>query len=347
MNRGVLFLCTGNACRSQMAEGLARRLLSPEIAVCSAGTSPAGLDPRAVNAVAELGIDISTHRSKPLSEVPLDRVDRVITLCDDARRACPSVPGRSQEHWPIADPASVRGTRDQLVSRVEALAATVEVEPALGVIGGSGSYALPGLEGLRSVDVETPYGPPSGPLRVGRLGGGRVVFLARHGERHPLLPGEVDAWANIHALERLGVTRVVSVSAVGSLREEIAPVWRSWGTHVVGMTALPEARLAREAELSYATLALPTDYGCWRTRDEEVRVADVLAGLSANVERARRILASALAEIDPAAPCACQRALDTALRTPPDTVDGTSRVRLHPLLVRRLRGSVSAQGVTS
>lgn len=126
-----------------------------------------------------------------------------------------------------------------------------------------------------------------------------------------------------------------------STRAESA-LWRSWGADVVGMTNLPEARLAREAELCYATLALPTDYDCWRTRADEVRVADVLSVLHANVEKARRILGVAIAKVDPAAICACQRVLDTALLTAPETIKAPALVRLHALLERRLRTAESA-----
>jgi len=286
-------------------------------------------------------------------------------------------------------------------------------EPALGILGGSGFYDLPGLMEAHSVEVGTPFGSPSAPLLVGRIGRRRVVFLARHGNGHRLLPGEVNARANLYALKLLGVTRLFSISAVGSLREEIAPghvvlptqfldrtvgrpstffgdgvvahvsladpvcdvlagvlaaaaraidapvhidrtyaciegpqfstraesaFLRNMGADVVGMTNLPEARLAREAELCYATLALPTDYDCWRTRTDEVRVLDVLATLRANVEKARRILADAVERLDPSAPCRCQTALDTALLTPPESIQKQARLRLGVILERRLGG---------
>jgi len=423
MTGSTLFLCTGNACRSQMADGFARRLLSPELPVFSAGTSPKGLDPRAVSVMAEVGIDISGQRSKSLADVPLGDVDRVITLCGDAAERCPTLSGARREHWPLRDPARARGSevamlgvfrsvRDEILSRVLMLAESLGTEPAIGIIGGSGFYDLPGVVDARRLEVETPFGAPSSTLLAGRLAGRRVVFLARHGDGHSLLPGEVNARANIYALKRLGVTKLVSISAVGSLREEIEPgqvvlprqfidrttgragtffamgvvahvsladpvcgsmsdtladvatasgarvhrdgtymciegpqfstraesaLWRSWGADVVGMTNLPEARVAREAELCYATLALPTDYDCWRARTEEVRVADILAVLKSNVEKARRILARALEVVDPAAPCSCHRVLATALLTPPESIDARARLRLHALLARRLR----------
>lgn len=404
-----------------MAEGFARRLLPPDVAVFSAGVAPAGLHPLATTVMSEVGVDISIQRSKSLDDIPLGQVDHLVTLCGDAAEHCPVVPAARREHWPILDPAraqgseaevlgSFRSVRDEVLARVLALADSMSPEPAIGIIGGSGFYDLPGLTEARQIEVETPFGAPSWPLLVGRLARRRVVFLARHGREHALLPSEVNARANLYALKRMGVTKVVSVSAVGSLREEIAPgdvvlpkqfidrtvgrpatffgdgvvahvsladpvcgalsdtlaaaasdarvhrkavylciegpqfstraesaLWRSWGTDVVGMTNLPEARLAREAELCYATLALPTDYDCWRTRTEEVRVADVIAVLKANVEKARRILARALEVVDPAEGCSCHRVLDTALLTPTERLSASARLRVHALLARRLR----------
>lgn len=283
-------------------------------------------------------------------------------------------------------------------------------EPALGVIGGSGFYDLPGVSEIETVEVATPFGAPSDALVVGRFAGRRVVFLPRHGRGHELLPTEINARANIYALKLLGATQVVSVSAVGSLREAIAPgdvvvprqfidrtiarpatffgggvvahvgladpvcgtladtlasaagtegkrvhhaatyvciegpqfgtraeseLMRGWGADVVGMTNMPEARLAREAELCYATLALPSDYDCWRARDA-VTAIDALAVLRANVESARRILGGALAALSPGRTCACQRSLDMALVTPPEMITSEARTRLAAILARRL-----------
>ncbi|MBA3503589.1 MAG: S-methyl-5'-thioadenosine phosphorylase [Deltaproteobacteria bacterium] len=280
------------------------------------------------------------------------------------------------------------------------------MEPAIGVLGGSGFYDLPG----ETVEVETPFGRPSDALTIAQLAGRRVVFLPRHGRGHRLLPTEVNARANLYALKQLGATHVVSVSAIGSLREAIAPgdvvvprqfidrtvarpstffgdgvvahvsladpvcatladmlvtaargeaervhpsatyvciegpqfgtraeseLMRAWGGDIVGMTNLPEARLAREAELCYATLALPTDYDCWRTRDE-VAATDALAVLRAGVDTARRILVRALETLDPSRACSCQRSLDTALVTPPEAIGPEARRRLAVLLARRL-----------
>ncbi len=429
MTKGVLFVCTGNACRSQMAEGVARSLVPPGVRIFSAGTSPKGVDARAVQVMHELGIDLSGHPSKTIDDASVGEFDLLLTLCGNAAEHCPTPPGTTHEHWPIRDPARAtgsaevvlaefRGVRDELVERISALATRLAPEPALGVIGGSGFYELPGLTDVRQMDVTTPFGDPSGPLVEGRLAGRRVVFLARHGEGHRLLPGEVNTRANIYAIKRAGVARVVSVSAVGSLREEIAPgdvvlpnqfidrtmgrpstffgqgvvahvsladpvcaelasslaaaarkqgarvhpqgtyiciegpqfstraesaLSKSFGADVVGMTNLPEARLAREAELCYATLALPTDYDSWRPHDE-VRVTDVLAVLTANVARAKAILSSTFAALT-ADDCTCQHALDDALLTRPDAIDTAARVRLHALLERRLdRGANVVRG---
>lgn len=285
------------------------------------------------------------------------------------------------------------------------------IEPAIGILGGSGFYDLPGVQGATEVDVPTPFGRPSSTLTVGTIGGRRVVFLARHGRGHRLLPTEVNARANLHALKQLGATHVVSISAVGSLRETIAPgdvviprqfidrtvgrpstffglgvvahvsladpvcdrvgdlladagrtetaqvfasgtyvciegpqfgtraeskLMRSWGGDVVGMTNMPEVRLAREAELCYATLALPTDYDCWRPR-HNVTVTDAMAVLRANVAMAQRIVRRVIDAIDPNTVCACQRSLDAALVTPVGAIDADARKRLELLLARRLR----------
>lgn len=284
---------------------------------------------------------------------------------------------------------------------------------AIGILGGSGFYDLPGVVQRELVEVETPFGRPSDALAIGSLAGRRVIFLARHGRGHHLLPSEINTRANLYALKQLGATHVVSVSAVGSLREQIAPghvvvprqlvdrtvarpstffgqgvvahvsladpicnplanqlveaaraeaahvhpaatyaciegpqfgtraeseLLRAWGADIVGMTNQPEARLAREAELCYATLALVTDYDCWRA-DDAVVVTDMFAVLAANAARARAILGRALAAIDPARTCACQRSLDAALVTAPAAIGPEARRRLAAILERRLRGA--------
>jgi len=249
------------------------------------------------------------------------------------------------------------------------------IKPAVGVIGGSGLYAMDGLEGVEELQIETPFGPTSAPIVRGQLPevpGQDLLFLARHGRGHVLNPSEVPYRANIWALKKLGVGWIISVSAVGSLREEVAPgqvvlvdqfidrtkerpstffekglvahvgfadptcdalrtmlheasrsvgavvhpggtyvcmegpafstraeshLYRSWGAKVIGMTNLPEAKLAREAEISYATLAMATDYDCWHTAHDAVTVDQVIAVLQANVGLARRIIRAAVPAI--------------------------------------------------
>ncbi len=116
MSRGILFLCTGNACRSQMAEGFARRLLPPAVPVFSAGIIPSGLDPRAVAVMAEVGVDISAQRSKSITDVPVHQVGRVITLCGEAAEQCPTLPGTKREHWPLLNPARAQGSEPEVLS---------------------------------------------------------------------------------------------------------------------------------------------------------------------------------------------------------------------------------------
>ncbi len=239
----------------------------------------------------------------------------------------------------------------------------------IGIIGGTGLYEMDGVQDLREERLDTPFGAPSDALRIGRLGGAEVVFLARHGRGHRFTPTEVPYRANIYAMKLLGVDWIISVSAVGSLREEIVPghvvvidqlidrtrsrpntfftdglvahiafgdpmcgvlrgyllqaaaaagatchdggtyvcmegpafstkaesqLYRSWGASVIGMTNLPEAKLAREAEISYATLAMSTDYDCWHPEHESVTVDQVVATLQANVQMARDIVGKAV-----------------------------------------------------
>ena len=236
----------------------------------------------------------------------------------------------------------------------------------VGVIGGSGVYALDAIEGAEKLAVETPWGPSSCPVVRGRMNGVEVAFLARHGEGHRIPPSEINYRANIDALKRAGVTDVVSVSACGSFREEFSPgffvivdqfidrtsgraksffgtgcvahvsmadpvcpalgdaieascaalsiphhrggtyvaidgpqfssraeshLYKAWGADVIGMTNMPEAKLAREAELPYATVAMVTDYDCWRENTAAVDVASVLGVMKQNTEAARRLVA--------------------------------------------------------
>lgn len=281
----------------------------------------------------------------------------------------------------------------------------------LGVMGGSGLYALDGLADARWERVETAFGRPSDEILVGRLGEVRLAFLPRHGRGHVVPPGEINARANIMALKMLGCTDVLSVSAVGSLREEMAPgdfvvvdqfidrtkgrqgsffgaglvahvpladpvcarlaglagdaargagarvhegatylamegpqfstraesrLYRAWGADVIGMTAMPEARLAREAELPYALVGMVTDYDSWREADD-VDVAEIIKVMGANGAKARtmvRGLAGALPGVR--AGVAIDTVLDTALITAPEMRDGDMMRTLQPILARVL-----------
>lgn len=287
----------------------------------------------------------------------------------------------------------------------------------IGVIGGSGLYDLDGLRDIREEVVETPFGAPSDVLIRGRLGDAEVIFLARHGRGHRLLPSEVPYRANVWALKSMGASFVISVSAVGSLREDVAPgdvvlvdqfidrtrsrastffgdgcvahigfgdpvcarlrgwlreacddavaadapmerprrihdggtylvmegpafstraesrLYRSWGADVIGMTNLPEAKLAREAGISYATLALATDYDCWHPEHDAVTVDQVIRVLLDNASFARQVLALVLPRIAAhEGPPPYADALRTALITHPDAIGADARARLAPLL---------------
>ncbi|TMA27527.1 MAG: S-methyl-5'-thioadenosine phosphorylase [Deltaproteobacteria bacterium] len=263
----------------------------------------------------------------------------------------------------------------------------------LGIIGGSGLYDLPGLTGVRRQRMTTPFGDPSDEIVTGLLGEQEIAFVSRHGAGHRFSPTEVPYRANLHALKQLGVTRVISVSAVGSMKEEIAPghmvlpaqyidrtvarprtffddgivahvafadpvcpqlnehmkgacfaagaTAHAGGTYLCidGMTALPEAKLAREAELCYATLALATDYDCWYAGHESVTVAQVIETMRRNVTMAREVIRNAalgLSRLRDGA-CNCAHALDSAVMTAPQQISKAARERLALLLGDRFR----------
>jgi 5'-methylthioadenosine phosphorylase len=281
----------------------------------------------------------------------------------------------------------------------------------LAVIGGSGLYDLPGLADVREIPACTPFGEPSAPVVEGRLGDTRLLFLARHGRGHRLTPSEVNYRANVFALKALGATRVVSVSAVGSMREDIHPgdlvvvdqfidrtkgrpstffgggivghvmfadpvckvlsrhlveaarglgltvhdggtlmvmegpafstraeslLHRKLGVDLIGMTALPEAKLAREAELCYATLAMATDYDCWREAEEAVTVEAVIRVLAANVKNARAVLADVASRISGVRDCGCATALDHAVITDRKAIPKETADQLRPIVGRVL-----------
>src|SRR6059058_5209480 len=268
-------------------------------------------------------------------------------------------------------------------------------EPTLGVIGGSGLYELPGLSAVERVRLETPFGDPSDEFVIGRLGGTRLVFLPRHGRGHRLLPSELPFCANLYGMKQLGAEWIVAVSAVGSLREEIAPghvvvpdqfIDRTRGrrstffgsgvvahvqfadplcpelsralaaaaraegatvhaagvyvcmegAHVIGMTNLQEAKLAREAEICFATLALATDYDCWNTAHADVQIEDVLRVLQANVDLARRTIVRVAAALPPRTGCPCPDALRHAIITDRAAIPPAVRAALAPIAGRWL-----------
>lgn len=284
--------------------------------------------------------------------------------------------------------------------------------PVLGVIGGSGLYGLEGLEQLEEVSVETPFGAPSDALLRGRLGEREIWFLPRHGRGHRLSPSDVPFRANVFAMRQVGVTHLLSVSAVGSMREDIEPghlvvvdqffdrtkrsatsffgtglvahvvfadpvceafrqqllaacraetpggthdggtyicmegpafstraesrIYRSWGVDVIGMTNLPEAKLAREAELCFATLALATDYDCWHEEEDDVSVEAVIQTLRRNTERAKAVIARLAGALRPERSCGCPSALAHAIMTSPAQIDPAQRERLDLLVGRYL-----------
>ena len=288
-------------------------------------------------------------------------------------------------------------------------------ETVLGIIGGSGVYEIDGLEDTRWQEVETPWGAPSDAILTGRLGGVAMAFLPRHGRGHVHAPADVPYRANIDALKRLGVTDVISVSAVGSFREEMAPgdfvvvdqfidrtiardksffgtgcvahvslahptcprlsdacetaardagvqvhrggtylamegpqfstlaesrMYREvWGCDVIGMTNMPEAKLAREAELCYASVAMVTDYDCWHPGHDAVEVSQIIETLTGNADKARAMVARLPALLGGnRAPCphGCDRALDTAILTAPAKRDPALLAKLDAVAGRVL-----------
>lgn len=281
------------------------------------------------------------------------------------------------------------------------------VEARIGVIGGSGLYEISGLSDIRETRVDTPFGEPSDLIVTGALRGVPVAFLPRHGRWHHFSPGQLPARANIFALKLLGVERIISVSAVGSLKEDIHPLdlvipdqvidrtrgrastffgrglvahigfaepfcphlsrilyetaqrlgaparlggtcvvmegpafstraeshlYRSWGASIVGMTALPEAKLAREAEMCYATLAFVTDYDCWHESAEAVCVEMVVANLQRNADTARSIVQEAIETADGKRDCGCGSALQDAIITPHPHIPAGVKQELAPLV---------------
>jgi 5'-methylthioadenosine phosphorylase len=280
------------------------------------------------------------------------------------------------------------------------------LEPLVGIIGGSGLYDMPGLSEVEQRDVDTPFGRPSAPLTLGLLDGTPVAFLPRHGLHHQISPSQIPMRANIWALKLLGAERLLSVSAVGSMREAIQPldfvvpdqifdrtvgrertffddavahialadpfcdearrvvadavrgidlalhdggtyiciegpqfstkgesrIYRSWGVDIIGMTAMPEARLAREAGLCYVTLAMVTDYDVWHESEAAVSVQAVVENLRKNVVNAQQVIRAALPGLSSARNCSCGTSLENAVVTAPNGRSSTAQERLDFLL---------------
>lgn len=277
----------------------------------------------------------------------------------------------------------------------------------IGIIGGSGLYSMPGFETQEEVHLETPFGRPSDNYVLGKLGGHRVAFLARHGRGHRLSPSELNFRANVYGMKSLGVERILSLSAVGSLKDEHHPldfvipdqffdrtrgrvstffgdglvahvsfahpvcpelslvvadacaatgvnvtrggtylcmegpafstraeslVYRSWGMDVIGMTNLQEAKLAREAEICYVTIAMVTDYDCWHPDHDAVTVNEIIANLVKNAENACKVVAQAVAKIPAARSCQCGSALSHAIITDRKMVPEATRRKLGILI---------------
>jgi 5'-methylthioadenosine phosphorylase len=281
----------------------------------------------------------------------------------------------------------------------------------VGVIGGSGLYRMEGLEKLREIQVKTPFGKPSDKFIRGMLGDNELVFIPRHGKGHRWLPTEINFRANIFGMKKLGVERIISVSAVGSLREEIAPgdlvvpdqaidrttkrpstffgrgivahvsfadpfckalsenlhqsaaqegakvhsrgtylcmegpqfstraeshLYRSWGADVIGMTNLQEAKLAREAEICFGTLALATDYDCWNETAGDVEIEHVLKVLAANVALAQKTIRRVVHSLPDSRSCACASSLKNAIITESSRIPKKIRADLRPIIGKYL-----------
>jgi len=277
----------------------------------------------------------------------------------------------------------------------------------IGIIGGSGLYSMPGFSAQEEANIDTPFGRPSDNYVLGELAGRKVAFLARHGRGHRISPSELNFRANIYGMKSLGVQRIISLSAVGSLKEEHRPqdfvlpdqffdrtrgrvstffgdglvahisfadpicpelakvvggacraagvnvheggtylcmegpafstkaesnVYRSWGMDVIGMTNLQEAKLAREAELCYVTVAMVTDYDCWHPEHDAVTVDDIIANLVKNASNACAVVAEAVAAMPGARTCKCGSALSHAILTDRSTVPETTRQKLGLLI---------------
>jgi len=285
------------------------------------------------------------------------------------------------------------------------------VKAEIGIIGGSGLYSMPGFEAQEELNITTPFGNPSDNYALGTLAGRSVVFLARHGRGHRLSPSELNFRANIYGMKSLGVERIISLSAVGSLQEQHRPqdfvlpdqffdrtrgrvstffgdglvahisfadpicpqmgatldaacraagvnvhrggtylcmegpafstkaesnVYRAWGMDVIGMTNLQEAKLAREAEICYATIAMITDYDCWREGHDAVTIEEIVRVLHQNAENAARVVKAAVAAMPRERKCACASAAKYAVLTQPDAIPAAAKEKLKLLFGKYL-----------
>jgi 5'-methylthioadenosine phosphorylase len=288
-------------------------------------------------------------------------------------------------------------------------ASAVKKSAAIGIIGGSGLYAMAGIEGAREVRMKTPFGEPSDAFMVGTLEGQRVAFLARHGRGHRISPSEINYRANIYAMKDLGVEQILSVSAVGSLREEMRPLefaivdqffdrtrgriatffgnglvahvgfdkptcprlsasavsacersgvkahksgtyvcmegpqfstlaesraYRQMGFDVIGMTNLTEAKLAREAEICYACIAMITDYDCWHPLHDSVTVPDIISNLNKNAANVQKVLRETLRSLGSTRECKCGSALAHAMLTDRKLIPAATKRRLGPIIAK-------------
>lgn len=280
-------------------------------------------------------------------------------------------------------------------------------QQVIGVLGGSGIYEMEGLSNVQELVLDTPFGKPSDAYLIGELEGRKMVFLPRHGRGHRISPSELNFRANIHGFKQLGTQWLFSISAVGSMKEEIKPgdvvivdqlfdrtknrdcsffgngivghiefadpmcgdlsellyqaacdegatahkggtyiciegpqfstrsesrIYRSWGVDVIGMTNIPESKLAREAGLCYATLAMSTDYDCWHETEEDVTVEAIVKQLNANADMARRIIRTAALKIPADRSCRCADAVKFAVITNPEQMNPEARMRLSLIL---------------
>jgi len=283
----------------------------------------------------------------------------------------------------------------------------------IGIIGGSGLYQMEGIKKIKKVRVTTPFGDPSDKIIIGKVEGKEVVFLPRHGVGHRLLPSEINYRANIYAMKKLGVSKIISVSACGSLKEELKPLhyviplqlldrtnqarkmtffgdgivahigfadpicrdlaaalyetvkeckikvhlggtyiniegpafstlaesnlYRSWGLDIIGMTNVAEARLAREAEICYATLSAVTDYDCWREKGQTVSTEEILCNFFKNIEKTKRILKAAIGRISQESSCSCSDALRHAIITPEKLIPAKTKKKLSIIIGKYIK----------